>query len=105
MGASNWARSLTQAPTTDAEVVLGIRPEDLDIVAASDGFPFRVRVVEPLGSHTLLTGHAGEAADARRGAAGLRGPPRATRCCICGRARSASPGWMRHRGAALEEQA
>jgi multiple sugar transport system ATP-binding protein len=39
---------------TGAMVVLGVRPEDL--VPAGDGFGFLVRVVEPLGSHLLLTG-------------------------------------------------
>jgi multiple sugar transport system ATP-binding protein len=38
--------------------LLGIRPEDLDLVAAGDGLPFRVNVVEPLGAQTLLTGIA-----------------------------------------------
>jgi multiple sugar transport system ATP-binding protein len=41
-------------PTAAATVVLGIRGEDLQI--AGDGFEFEVRVVEPMGSHTLLTG-------------------------------------------------
>ena len=34
--------------------LLGIRPEDIDIV--EDGMTFRVTVVEPLGAQTLLTG-------------------------------------------------
>ena len=38
----------------DAMVVLGVRPEDL--APAEDGFGFLVQVVEPLGSHLLLTG-------------------------------------------------
>jgi len=46
------------APRGPASIVLGIRPEDLDITAGEDGFAFQVQVVEPLGSHTLLTGHA-----------------------------------------------
>jgi multiple sugar transport system ATP-binding protein len=37
-----------------ASVVLGIRAEDLE--PADDGMAFSVRVTEPLGSHTLLTG-------------------------------------------------
>jgi multiple sugar transport system ATP-binding protein len=45
---------------TPPRVVLGIRPEDLEPVAEADGFPFTVQVVEPLGSHTLLTGQAGD---------------------------------------------
>jgi len=40
----------------DGMVVLGVRPEDLAPVV--DGFGFRVQVVEPLGSHLLLTGAA-----------------------------------------------
>ena len=46
------------APNGSARVVLGVRPEDLELVAAQDGFGFTVQVVEPLGSHTLLTGQA-----------------------------------------------
>jgi multiple sugar transport system ATP-binding protein len=38
----------------DGTVVLGVRPEDLTL--AEDGISFRVRVVEPLGPHLLLTG-------------------------------------------------
>jgi multiple sugar transport system ATP-binding protein len=37
-----------------AEVMLGIRPEDLEI--AERGLAFSVRVLEPLGSHVLVTG-------------------------------------------------
>ena len=39
-------------------VVLGVRPEDL--TPTGNGFGFRVQVVEPLGSHLLLTGTAEE---------------------------------------------
>ena len=42
----------------DGMVVLGVRPEDL--APAVNGFGFRVQVVEPLGSHLLLTGAAEE---------------------------------------------
>jgi multiple sugar transport system ATP-binding protein len=35
---------------------MGIRAEDLE--PANDGLAFTVRVTEPLGSHTLLTGDA-----------------------------------------------
>jgi multiple sugar transport system ATP-binding protein len=48
-------------PRHAAALVLGIRPEDLEIVTETEGFAFRVQVVEPLGSHTLLTGQAGDA--------------------------------------------
>jgi multiple sugar transport system ATP-binding protein len=37
-------------------ILLGIRPEDLE--PAEHGLAFTVRVVEPLGAHTLLTGEA-----------------------------------------------
>ena len=38
--------------------LLGIRPEDIDLVDAAEGMEFRVNVVEPLGAQTLLTGTA-----------------------------------------------
>ncbi len=37
-------------------VMLGIRPEDLEVVETGAGFAFRVHVPEPLGPHILLTG-------------------------------------------------
>ena len=43
-------------PTTAKTVVMGIRGEDLQITGDGDGLAFQVRVVEPMGSHTLLTG-------------------------------------------------
>jgi len=43
-------------PTAAATVVMGIRGEDLPITDAASGLPFVVRVIEPMGSHTLLTG-------------------------------------------------
>jgi multiple sugar transport system ATP-binding protein len=51
MGALQFA-----PPTHAAEVVMGIRGEDLEITDAAGGMKFDVRVVEPMGSHTLLTG-------------------------------------------------
>jgi multiple sugar transport system ATP-binding protein len=42
--------------STNGMVVLGVRPEDLWV--ATSGLGFRVRVVEPLGPHLLLTGEA-----------------------------------------------
>jgi multiple sugar transport system ATP-binding protein len=48
-------------PGDASRVVFGIRPEDLETVAEPDGFAFTVRVTEPLGSHTLLTGQVGDA--------------------------------------------
>jgi multiple sugar transport system ATP-binding protein len=41
---------------TDGSVLLGVRPEDLELAGDGEGFPFRVQVPEPLGSHVLLTG-------------------------------------------------
>jgi multiple sugar transport system ATP-binding protein len=37
-------------------VMMGVRPEDLELTTVSDGAAFSVRVVEPLGPHVLLTG-------------------------------------------------
>jgi multiple sugar transport system ATP-binding protein len=45
-------------PVASGEVLLGLRAEDLAPVDASSGFPFKVRVVEPLGAQALLTGEA-----------------------------------------------
>jgi multiple sugar transport system ATP-binding protein len=42
-------------PTNAPTVVMGVRGEDFEIVTTG-GMPFEVRVVEPMGSHTLLTG-------------------------------------------------
>jgi multiple sugar transport system ATP-binding protein len=48
-------RPPANAPSAaNGTVVLGLRPEDLTL--AADGIGFRVRVVEPLGPHLLLTG-------------------------------------------------
>jgi multiple sugar transport system ATP-binding protein len=48
------AQTLAVPRGCGASVVLGIRAEDLE--PANDGLAFSVRVTEPLGSHTLLTG-------------------------------------------------
>jgi multiple sugar transport system ATP-binding protein len=71
--------NLRLAPPADASrpgyasrIVLGIRPEDLEPVAEPDGFPFTVQVIEPLGSHTLLTGQAGDSAIRVMAASDLR---------------------------------
>ncbi len=52
--------ALTLAPPAGSEgqIVLGVRPEDLQPTAAAEGFPFAVRVAEPLGSHIVLTGES-----------------------------------------------
>ena len=43
---------------TPDDRLMGIRPEDIDLVSPDQGFAFRVSVVEPLGAQTLLTGTA-----------------------------------------------
>ncbi len=50
------SQALTVPAGAGATVVLGIRAEDME--PANDGLLFTVRVTEPLGSHTLLTGEA-----------------------------------------------
>ncbi|MCA3261592.1 MAG: ABC transporter ATP-binding protein [Telmatospirillum sp.] len=45
-------------PRNSGEIVMGVRAEDLLPATAGTGLPFEVRVVEPLGSHALLTGTA-----------------------------------------------
>src|SRR5262249_14929764 len=52
---------LTLVPPADCkgEIVLGVRPEDLEPIDAAEGFPFTLRVAEPLGSHIMLTGETG----------------------------------------------
>jgi len=40
----------------EGRIVLGVRPEDLEPTVAVEGFPFTLRVAEPLGSHIMLTG-------------------------------------------------
>jgi multiple sugar transport system ATP-binding protein len=46
--------SLTAPGAEDGAILLGIRPEDLDMADA--GLAFATRVAEPMGSHMLLTG-------------------------------------------------
>ena len=50
-GAAGRSDPDAAAPAQTARVVLGVRPEDLELVAEG-GFGLRVQVVEPLGSHT-----------------------------------------------------
>ena len=50
------ALTLTPPNGANGSVVLGVRPEDLEL--ADGGFSFRVQVAEPLGPHILLTGEA-----------------------------------------------
>jgi len=51
-----WLGALNLAAPASGAVVLGIRPEDLVLATPDTGFAFRVRVVEHLGSHVILTG-------------------------------------------------
>jgi multiple sugar transport system ATP-binding protein len=45
------------SPTgSKGQIVLGVRPEDLQLTDLAEGFPFTLRVAEPLGSHIMLTG-------------------------------------------------
>jgi multiple sugar transport system ATP-binding protein len=50
--------TLTLSPPAgvNGPVMLGIRPEDLEVAETGAGFAFRVHVPEPLGPHILLTG-------------------------------------------------
>lgn len=44
----------SQAPEPGTEIVLGVRPEDLDIVEAERGLPARVELIEHLGDSTII---------------------------------------------------
>jgi multiple sugar transport system ATP-binding protein len=50
------ALTLAAPKGSEGHIVLGVRPEDLEATAPAEGFPFAVRVTEPLGSHVMLTG-------------------------------------------------
>jgi multiple sugar transport system ATP-binding protein len=56
-GEARLGRMSLAAPIAEGSLLLGIRAEDLAIADGQSGFPFEVAVAEPLGSHTLLTGH------------------------------------------------
>jgi multiple sugar transport system ATP-binding protein len=45
------------APIRDGTLIAGMRAEDIAINDADRGFPLDVSVAEPLGAHTLITGH------------------------------------------------
>jgi multiple sugar transport system ATP-binding protein len=55
LGDGSWsvAGTTMPGPRTDGDVEFAIRPEDVDV--APGGIPATVRVVEPLGAHTLVT--------------------------------------------------
>jgi len=46
-------------PVMDGEIELGLRGEDAGLTTDGSGIPFDVKVVEPMGSHLLLTGSIG----------------------------------------------
>jgi len=50
--------TLTLPPPTGSnrQIVLGVRPEDLQAATVAEGFAFTIRVTEPLGPHIMLTG-------------------------------------------------
>jgi multiple sugar transport system ATP-binding protein len=52
-GGFNVAGFMTGGPATDKRIELAIRPEDLE--PAETGFSGRVRIVEPLGAHQLVS--------------------------------------------------
>jgi multiple sugar transport system ATP-binding protein len=45
------------APIQEGMLIAGMRAEDMAVSEASQGFPLDVTVAEPLGAHTLITGH------------------------------------------------
>src|SRR5215467_5253127 len=53
-----WLGALTLGSPTGSkgQIVLGVRPEDLQVTVPAEGFPFILQVAEPLGSHIMLTG-------------------------------------------------
>ena len=53
------AGSSLPAPRASGDLLMGIRAEDLMPVAAGEGLPFDIAVVEPLGAHDLVTGRSG----------------------------------------------
>jgi multiple sugar transport system ATP-binding protein len=50
------ALTLASPTGSEGQIVLGVRPEDLEQTVGAEGFPFTVRVAEPLGPHIMLTG-------------------------------------------------
>jgi multiple sugar transport system ATP-binding protein len=55
-GAVQVGPAVLPAPVRDGDVELGLRGEDAALAADGSGMPFEVKVVEPMGSHLLLTG-------------------------------------------------
>jgi multiple sugar transport system ATP-binding protein len=52
------ALTLKSPAGSEGQIVLGVRPEDLEPTVAAEGFSFTVRVTEPLGPHIMLTGES-----------------------------------------------
>ncbi len=55
-GAAIGAVTLRCPAIASGDIVLGLRGEDAALASAGTGLPFDIRVVEPMGSHLLLTG-------------------------------------------------
>jgi multiple sugar transport system ATP-binding protein len=55
-GVARIGAAALPCPSGDAEIELGLRGEDASLTPDGSGIPFDIRVVEPLGSHLLLTG-------------------------------------------------
>lgn len=55
-GTARIGEAALPCPATGAEMELGLRGEDASLAPNGSGIPFDVRVVEPMGSHLLLTG-------------------------------------------------
>ncbi|MCB5174491.1 ABC transporter ATP-binding protein [Microvirga lenta] len=55
-GMARIGEAAVPCPPADGELELGLRGEDASLDPGGSGIPFDVRVVEPMGSHLLLTG-------------------------------------------------
>ncbi len=55
-GTARIGEAALPCPATGREVELGLRGEDASLSPNGAGIPFDIRVVEPMGSHLLLTG-------------------------------------------------
>jgi len=55
-GAARIGAATLPCPLASGEIELGLRGEDASLTADGAGIPFDVKVVEPMGSHLLLTG-------------------------------------------------
>jgi multiple sugar transport system ATP-binding protein len=55
-GAVRVGEATLPCPVADGDLELGLRGEDASLTGSGAGLPFDVRVVEPMGSHLLLTG-------------------------------------------------